>query len=452
MITISATSCGNDDESAPDNGKQETPIPDNDNDDKDNQDDKDNPTNNKTQDPATPPAISDKEITYDITSMSIAQNMYPGWNLANTMEAVGEGLDAETAWQNTKTSAAVAKFIKAQGFKSVRIPCSWHMHMSDPKNCKIDEEWMARVTEVVNYFVNEDLYVILNDHWDGGWLEVLGYSNNFGTYSAVSANTINAKSDTLQKIWTQIANNFKNYDEHLLFAGQNEPFVDWNLFDKAMPDNGKNTILAPILMRYNQTFVDAVRATGGNNAKRILVIQAPGATLWGALVDNFELSTDTRDYGLMIEPHIYQPSDFASDISGEKSLYWGIDNVSETYYPEWFSDEYYIEWYFSDMRAKYSDKGTAIIIGEYGTQWRDLSNKPDADQAKHDASIKAYHKAINKLGPENGMVPMVWDINVSDREGQKGIMSVLDRAKQEVFCTPAMEGIKEGVKETSWMK
>ena len=198
---------------------------------------------------------------------TIAPKMYPGWNLGNTMEAGSNtnnwtnngGLTAERAWQTTTTTQEVIDFVKAQGFKSVRIPTAWVMgHISDASNVTIDAAWMTRVKEIVDYCVKDGLYVLLNDHWDGGWLE--------NSFSDISPATVSANSEKLRRLWTQIANEFKSYDEHVLFGGLNEPAAD-------------NQSQTDVLLQYEQVFVDAVRATGGNNATRTLVVQGPGTDI-----------------------------------------------------------------------------------------------------------------------------------------------------------------------------
>ena len=205
-------------------------------------------------------AQSTQQVMNDLTAMQVAEQMAPGWNLGNTLEAgnnaynyKNSGIGTETSWQPTKTSQAVIDYVKSLGFRSIRIPCAWVMgHISNASNYTIDSRWMERVKEVVDYCINAGLYVILNDHWDGGWLE-----NNIASNDA----SLKAKNhEVLKSIWTQIAETFKDYDEHLLFAGLNEPNAD----NQAATDN---------LLAYEQTFIDAVRATGGNNARRILVVQ-----------------------------------------------------------------------------------------------------------------------------------------------------------------------------------
>lgn len=194
----------------------------------------------------------------------IAPKMYPGWNLGNTLEGGGTdnvytnngGLGAEKAWQGTTTTQAIIDFVAAQGFKSVRIPASWVMgHIIDADELTIDPIWMTRVKEIVDYCINDGLYVLLNDHWDGGWIQ--------GTFKTdISEPTVVANCEKMKKLWTQIAEAFKDYDEHLLFAGLNEPEAE-------KEDQIK------VLMTYEQAFIDAVRATGGNNASRTLVVQGP---------------------------------------------------------------------------------------------------------------------------------------------------------------------------------
>ena len=167
----------------------------------------------------------------ELTAQEVAQRMMPGWNLGNTLEGNiswgsnpaklfenNGGLAAETAWQGTKTTQAVIDYVKSLGFRSVRIPCAWVWgHIADADNYTIDAAWMNRVKEIVDYCIKADLYVLLNDHWDGGWLD--------DNLTATGAQKEKNKT-VLAAIWTQIATTFKDYDDHLVFAGQNEPPID----------------------------------------------------------------------------------------------------------------------------------------------------------------------------------------------------------------------------------
>src|SRR5215213_244672 len=180
------------------------------------------------------------------TAQQVANQITIGWNIGNTLEAQC----GETAWGNPAVSQTLINAVKAAGFNAVRIPAAWDCHTS---NGTIDSAWIARVKQVVDYAYNQNMYVVLNIHWDGGWLE------EHPLYSYQQS--VNQKQNNY---WTQIANYFKNYNERLLFAGTNEVHADYNT-----PTTENNTVQ----QSFNQTFVNAVRATGGNNASRTLVVQ-----------------------------------------------------------------------------------------------------------------------------------------------------------------------------------
>ena len=384
--------------------------------------------------------ISARTIT--ASAMDIAKLMYPGWNLGNTLEARGSGVNAETAWQSTRTSQQVIDYVKSQGFKSVRIPCSWFIHSNDGD---IDAAWMARVKEIVNYCIADGLYVLLNDHGDSGWIEVSGFSESTSSYKAVSEATIVAKIAMLKKLWTQIANEFKDYDEHLLFAGMNEPFQQYNLF------SSRHAQLVPVLNRYNQAFVEAVRATGGNNARRALVVQGPGTNIDSATNSGygFQMPADTEKGHLMVEVHYYDPWEFCGAESDATTYYWGASNHHTANNATW-GEESHMKSQFAKMKSTFVDKGYPVIIGECGANWRDLSGVSGASQDKHNASIKSFFYEAYKQSVNNGLVVMAWDINAPRQNGVSGTMTILDRSKLSVFCSYAMDGIKEGTAAGTW--
>lgn len=378
------------------------------------------------------------------TASELAKDMYPGINLGNTLEAGSNannwtnngGLGAETSWQHTRTTQAVIDYFKQQGFKSVRIPVAWVMgHISNKSSVTIDPLWMARVKEVVDYCIKDGLYVILNDHWDGGWLE-----ENVSTYD-------NTRASQLKQLWTAIAKEFQNYDDHLLFAGLNEP-------------NADNQTKTTNLIKYEQDFINAVRATGGNNAQRTLIVQGPSTD-----IDNTDkyytgMPTDPSGAGrLMMEVHFY-PYKFCmmtkDESWGKQIFFWGKDNhVTGTYaaYNGTDSDEEaFVLKQMKKMQTKFVNKGYPVVLGEYGVIWRNLkATTPaiteDAYQTKHDNSIKLFHHVVNEYAINHGIIPFVWETN---GKGQNS-MDVLDRAKLDVFNQHALTGIKEGVKAASWM-
>jgi endoglucanase len=350
--------------------------------------------------------------------------MYPGWNLGNTMEA-GDvannftnagGLGAETAWQSTQTTKALIDFVKAQGFKSVRIPTSWVMgHITDAENMTIDPAWLARVKEIVDYCISDGLYVFINDHWDGGWIEVEGFSKTSSSYEAVDETIIADKVNKLKKLWTNIATYFKDYNEYLMFAGLNEPFQEYSLFST------RHSELTPILERYNQAFVDAVRATGGNNAKRVLIVQGPSTNI-SSTVNYFNMPTDTENGKLMVEVHYYEPWDFCGSNATKD---WNADASVKTS--------------FESLKTKFVNHDIPVVIGEYGANWQENTES-------HNDAIRRYFKSVVENAGNCGIVPFAWDINVVSYPN----MSIINRTGLSVWNTPAMTGITEGVAAAQW--
>ena len=172
-----------------------------------------------------------------------------GWNLGNTLDATWTGA--------TQPTQAMINAVAAAGFNTIRIPCAWD-HNADPNTHQINASFMTTVTQTVQWAQAANLTVIINDHWDGGWFE----DSNFNSFDS----NVNAK---LVSYWTQIANNFKNYNSKVLFACANEP-------------NVTSAAQTTVLFQYYQNFINAVRNTGGNNATRWLVLQGPG----GANIDH----------------------------------------------------------------------------------------------------------------------------------------------------------------------
>jgi endoglucanase len=318
------------------------------------------------------------------TAQQVAGHMGVGWNLGNTLEAIC----AEDAWGAGHTSQKLIDSVKAAGFNTVRLPVSWFCH-SDTVTNVIESTWIARVKEVVDYCIKDSLFVILNIHWDTGWLE----------------NRVNnANQDIVNKrqhaYWTQIANYFKDYDEHLLFAGANEP-------------NVHDVHAMSVLMSYHQTFINAVRATGGNNSSRTLIVQGPSTDIDNTNKWMNNMPTDQITKRLIVEVHYYTPYQFClmdKDAAwGKMFYYWGKGNHSatDTLHNATWGEESDVEKNFGNMKTKFIDKGIPVIIGEFAAGKRNLVQP--SDQALSNASVEYYYRYIVKSAISKGLIPICWD-------------------------------------------
>jgi hypothetical protein len=295
-----------------------------------------------------------------------------GWNLGNTLEAT---------WGVPNWTAAPFYTAANAGFNAVRIPCAWDFN-SDPTTHQINATFMAQVKRAVDSAIAAGMYVVINDHWDDGWLE-----NNIGT---TVDPTINAK---MKSYWTQIATAFAGYDNHLLFAAANEPNV------------GSPAAMST-LMTYYQTFINAVRGAGGNNPNRWLVLQSVSDPSWLTA-----LPADPTPSRLMVEYHYYSPPQFAilsSDASwGIAQYFWGQayhyagDPTRNCVAPE----EGGIDAGFQQLTNQYVSKGIPVMIGEFG-----VPSKPTTGEeaAYSQASTKYWLKYVVDSARAHGLSPFNW--------------------------------------------
>jgi endoglucanase len=365
-------------------------------------------------------------IASDATGMTsnakvLAAKMSAGWNLGNSLESSG----GETAWGNPMTTQRLIDSVKMVGINAIRIPCDWNSYIENTGTCKLKASWLARVKEVVDYCINKDLYVILNIHWDGGWLQ------DNPTYAKQYEN--NAKQKAL---WQQIAVTFRDYGEHLLFAGTNEV------------NSGSATPVAEnfeVQMSYNQTFVDAVRSTGGKNSNRNLVIQAFNTNI-DLAVSNLIVSNDTTKNRLMVEVHYYDPWDFCgleTDQTWATAKYlWGTDYAVYGPISSW-GQEPYVLTQFQKMKTNFVDKGYPVILGEFGATRRSALTGSALEH--HLASRAHYFQYVAQQAKNYGMVPFVWDNGFTGNFGSavfnRGDGSVFDRQVLNAYITGTSAGI-----------
>lgn len=338
------------------------------------------------------------------TAPQIADKITLGWNLGNTLEAQC----AETAWGNPPANESLLKAVKAAGFNAVRLPTAWDCH-ADKSTGIIDVKWMARVREVVDLAIAQDMVVLLNIHWDGGWLE-----NN---PTRAKQKSVNEKQ---RHYWTQIATAFKDYDSRLLFAGTNEVHADYGT-----PSKEHNEVQ----QSYNQTFVDAVRATGGNNASRTLVVQTYNTNIHHGL-NFFALPKDSIADRLMVEVHHYDPYDYTLNDKGA-CLSWGKP------FPKheacaWAQEPYHDET-FAKVKKKWVDAGVPVLMGEYT-----VGIRPQLD-----LESRLYYLAyVNAAAAKNGIRTFYWDIGVPP--SKKGGNALFDRGSGRIVDEDALTAIKSG--------
>lgn len=351
---------------------------------------------------------------------TLASKIKVGWNLGNSLESSG----GETAWGNPKTTQATIDMVKAAGFNAVRIPCNWsNGYLSDEANYTIKESWLARVKEVVDYCVGNDMYAIINIHYDGGWLELNP------TYA--KQEEVNQKQRAL---WMQIATYFRGYDEHLLFAGTNEVRIEGVYDNNQVTDENH-----AVQQSFNQTFVDAVRATGGKNVYRNLIVQAYNTNI-DLAVSKLVMPTDDTDNRMMMEVHFYAPWEFAGSTT---DAYWGkpYESFGLT---SWGGQEDYVDAQFSGLKKKFVDAGYPVILGEYGANRHSMTNQDMINSRAY------YLEYVTKAAKNNGMVPFYWDNGGMGNGDTADQFGIFDRNGLKVYDQPAVDAIMRGAEAGSY--
>lgn len=364
------------------------------------------------------PEENESQPLLNVNAMQIAADIHAGWNIGNTLEAYNNGTPSETAWGNPKVSERYVLGVKAAGFNAIRIPCAWDGYIIDKENYTIDPAWLDRVDEVISYCVNNDIYAIVNIHWDGGWLEE--------NVNEESKDKVLPKQKAL---WTQIAERYKGYNERLLFAGTNEPYQSRQ--GEFSASNMK------VLLEYEQAFIDAVRATGGNNLSRTLIFQGPATNIDLTNTLMTSIPKDIAKDRLMAEIHYYDPWNFCGmekdESWGMMALFWGKQNFIEgSDRNSTWGDEAYMKTQFDKMKRKFVDNGIPVIIGEYGAivNVKTLSGK---EKEANLASRAYFDRCVSQFGKERGLVPFLWDTG-----------ELIDRNTGAVKVPEIINGIMEG--------
>lgn len=340
-------------------------------------------------------AVDNGVMREGLTALEATRLMGNGINLGNTLEACDNNvgiktntpLSYETHWGQPKTTQAMIDGMKAAGFDTIRIPVAWmtnatHLYEGD---YTIDADYMNRVEEVVRYARKAGMYVIINDHWDGGW---------YGMFGSESAETRALAMEAYKGMWQQIAERFRDYSDYLIFESANEELG--TRFDENSALYCSDSVVTYLTddERYaltneiNQTFVDVVRATGGNNATRFLLIAGYGTNIDQTCDDRFQMPKDTAVSKLMVSVHYYDPWSYCGASSAASATKWGK-----------VSDYEYMDQQLAKM-TKFTEAGYGVVIGEYGAL-------PCSDGLKD--NTLAYHTAFLDACTKYNLTNCLWD-------------------------------------------
>ncbi len=304
-------------------------------------------------------------------------NMGLGWNLGNTLDSNGEWIGNnkspdkyETAWGQPITKRELMHFMKQEGFNAIRVPVTWWQHLDVDDN--IDASWMDRVQEVVDYVINEGMYCILNVHHDCGAGDTQWLKADMDSFDKNNARFV--------KIWQQIATRFADYGHRLVFEGYNEMLDKNNKWTTPADDSSYEAV-----NKFAQSFINTVRATGGNNGTRNLIVSTYSAAHVQANLDHFKMPTDNVNGHLIAEIHSYDPYNWLKTTNAN----WGTAQSNE------------LKSMFTRLNNKFVSKDIPVIIGECGILGEndiDINKNSTAAQKKaagdHAADLVKQAKAL----------------------------------------------------------
>lgn len=329
------------------------------------------------------------------SSAEIVDDIKVGWNLGNTLDSYNvkgkTGLATETAWGNPKATEELILKVKNAGFNAIRIPVTWGEHLDGDT---IQEEWLNRVQEVINYAYNNDMYVIVNLHHDDG----IWFNPTEDEYEGDSA--------MLKAIWKQIAERFKEYDDRLIFEGINEERTigsenEWS---------GGTAEERAVVNKYIQDFVDTVRETGGNNSERTLIVTSYAASAEDVAMNNLKVPNDRH---IIVSLHYYAPWKFAE---GQTTDFGDAEKAE-------------LDAKFDTMKQKFIDNGIPLIIDEFGCV------------AKADDNTRAeYYNYYISSAKSRGIKCFVWDNGTMRGDSAYGLINRRNLEWNETILSGIIEG------------
>lgn len=343
---------------------------------------------------ATEPEVDPAYMNVDLTALELVHLMGNGTNLGNTMEACDTNIGSaysynpshyETIWGQPVTTQEMIQGMKDAGFDTLRIPVAWMTNatnLATTGDYTIAPEYLDRVEEIVKWALDAGMFVIVNDHWDGGW---------YGMFGSETQATRDLAMEAYIGMWTQIATRFEQYDYHLIFEGANEEIgARFDENSTLYCDDSVTSYLSDdekyaLANQVNQTFVDTIRATGGNNAQRFLLVPGFGTNIANTCDDRFVMPTDTAENKLLISVHYYDPWSYCGD--GQSTVKWGTKD-----------DIQYMVDTLGKMQ-KFTDQGYGVVIGEYGVLYA----------TEVQANTDLYHQSFLSLCDLYNYTSCLWD-------------------------------------------
>lgn len=316
-----------------------------------------------------------------VSALETVKDMKTGWDLGNSFDSDASGIGAELAWGQPRTTKAMIDGIAASGIKTIRIPVSWSRHMNRKTNV-IDAKWIARVKEVVDWAIEDGLYVIINSHHD-----CYNSPSEMPAIMGYYPNSVNCEKsiEYLTEVWTQVGEVFRDYDEHLIFETMNEPRLRGTNYEWWFDRNNSQCIdAAATLNKLNQAALNAIRASGGNNKKRYVMIPGLRAAVDSVLNSAFILPQDDEPGKLIISVHMYDPQDFAMNVPGKTEF----TNAHKTT----------LKRTFDSLNTKFISQGIPVVIGEYGA-----TNKGNTEER-----VKWFDYFLTE-SRHYGMTSVLWD-------------------------------------------
>lgn len=362
-----------------------------------------------------PAVFSDMDFT-DMDALTLSKYLGNGINLGNTMEAYGHatlGVNSsvsnyETYWGQPITTPEMIQGMKDCGFDTLRIPVSWTNMMSyESGDYTINTAYLDRVEEIVNYALDAEMFVVLNDHWDGGWWAMFGSSDETSAQNAFTM---------YESMWTQIAERFKDYSDMLIFESANEELGDGLNNNSHWADSGSLTENEryELTNKINQFFVDLIRKTGGNNDDRFLLIAGYNTDFDMTADSRYKMPTDSAAGKLFLSVHYYTPWNYCG---AENDARWGI------------KDDYALMDKQFEKMKKFTDAGYGVIIGEYGAL-------PVYDSATGTSTAKQntteFTKHLLDLCDIYNYCPLLWSTNDSYK---KATQTMLIESLTELFTS-----------------